>query len=315
MDELDRLLDGLSTYQDVVVAGETVRRGVRDCSSRWQAIEPHLPKSGVLLDVGANFAWFCLKWCAGGDDRLAVAVEADLRSAAVARHMLASHDHGRIALCTALANADAVRRWARAGQRFDAVFCLSVLHWVPDHREFLTELGAIADRIFVEQPNPQEAGAGVAAIRKSIGLVGPYLHGLFADRPVEHLATWAAHLTDEWPRELWMVGPRDDRQARPRTTIDVAAALDLDLAWPPRSWWLDRLPSSAATERTTAQLTPAGAVFAADANAVRPAASWRRAFAAVPQTGVTTFGRRVRRMVRALRRRCTPGTPTTAVRT
>lgn len=303
MDELDRLLDGLSTYQDVVVAGETVRRGARDCETRWNAITPHLPKSGVLLDVGANFAWFCLKWCETGDDRLAVAVEADLRSAAVARHVLASHDHRRIMLCTALANAEAVRRWARAGQRFDAVFCLSVLHWVPDHREFLADLGAIADRIFVEQPSPHETGAGVAAIRESIGAVGPYLCGLFGDRPVERLATWAAHRTDEWPRELWMVGSRTNAPSSRRPTIDVAAALDLDAAWPPQSWWLEQLTKSGESERTTARWTPAGVEFAPAANGGRSKAAWRRAFAAVPQSGVTTLARRLRRTLGALRRR------------
>src|SRR5439155_23978625 len=110
MSELDRLLDGLSTYQDVVVAGETVRPGVRACATRWQAIAPHLPPSGVLLDVGANFCWFCLKWCEEGSERLAVALEADYRSAAVARHVLASHRHEQIVLCTSRAEVEAVDR-------------------------------------------------------------------------------------------------------------------------------------------------------------------------------------------------------------
>ena len=60
-----------------------------------------------LLDVGANFAWFCLRWCSEQPDRTAVAWEADLRSAAVARLVLESN-------AAATANC---ARWRRRSRR------------------------------------------------------------------------------------------------------------------------------------------------------------------------------------------------------
>ncbi len=309
VDELDRLLRGISTYQDVVVAGKTERRGARDCEQRWQAIAPHLPERGVLLDVGANFTWFCLRWCQENADRLAVALEADYRSAAVARHVLASHDHDRIVLCTALANVEAVETLARAGQRFDAALCLSVLHWIPDHRRFLESLGRIVDRLFIEQPNPNEAGSGVTAIREAIGDIGPYLRELFADRPVEQVATWIAHRSAELPRELWMVGPPENSKPPAAPSVAVGAVVQLDAAWPPQSWWktqLSRIVDDGSFELklTSAGLTTSRASgLSPSAQTARSKAEWLSTIARLPENRVSTLRRRLRRAADALRRR------------
>jgi hypothetical protein len=306
MEELDRLLLGLSVYQDVVVAGQTVRRGVRDCEGRWAAIASYLPAAGVLLDVGANFAWFSRRWCSEGPERLAVAMEADLRSAAVARYSLASCDERRVALCTALADAAAVRRFAEARQRFDAALCLSVLHWIPDHREFLTALGAITDRIFVEQPDPREAGSGVTAIREAIGEIGPYLRSLFSDRPVERIATWMAHRSDELPRELWLIGPRALRNVVAETpTVDAGVLLELDVAWPPRSWWQSELRRVAASPTDGVAMTPSGLQLS-EAKKPRREVDWSRLAAGVPEEDVATWQRRMRRAWRAVAKRLRP---------
>ena len=309
MPDLDRLLRGLSVYQDVVLDGATVRRGVRDCESRWQAIRPHLPASGTLLDIGANFGWFCLRWCAEGENRVAAAVEADLRSAAVQRFALSTHAHRRIALVTAKAGVATVDRFAAAGQRFDAVLCLSVLHWIPDHRPMLATLGRIADRIFVEHCDPREAGAGVETIRRDIGEIGPYLAGLFPEHRVERLARWTAHRSDELPRELWLVARRDaasnaaSSAGAPTTAVparaaglDADALLDLEVAWPPRSWWLERLKKLGDGPSGTMRFTPQG--LAPAANETRRVAHTRRVRAArrIPEANASLPRRRWRRL-------------------
>lgn len=304
MEELDRLLRGLQTYQDLVVGGVVVRRGVRNCEERWSAIAPHLPSAGVLLDVGANFCWFAQRWCREGPERLAVALEADLRSAAVARYSLAADGGRGTALCTALAGAQAMARFARAGQRFDAALCLSVLHWIPDHREFLRELGAIADRIFIEQPDPREVGAGREEVRRAIGPIGPYLKALFPERPVERLATWTAHRDADLPRELWLVGPQNGANPSPPTVqVDVAALVDLDVAWPPRSWWQQEFAALGKVGDRRLLFTPDGLTLDAGPATASRAGDWPRRLARLPETGVTTVRRRVRRAAAAVTRR------------
>lgn len=308
MEDLDRLLRGLSIYQDVVLDGVTVRRGVRDCETRWRAIAPHLPESGTLLDVGANFGWFCLRWCAEGENRVAAALEADLRSAAVQRYALASHAHRRIALLTAKACTSTIERFAAAEQRFDAVLCLSVLHWIPDHRSMLAALGRIADRIFVEHCDPREAGAGVASIRRAIGDIGPYLTALFPERRVERLAQWTAHRSDEFPRELWLVSrpqsPPAVASSRP-AGLDADALLDLEVAWPPRSWWLRECEKAVTPESFRATFQPNGLLFQ-PSSAHKPSISHRRRISRarkVPERAAFAHWLRFRRAVKAALRR------------
>ena len=81
-----KLFDGLSVYQDVVLAGRTVRQGARDCHERWRVIEPHLPAGGAFLDIGSNFGWFGLKICESRPSAVVASVEADPRSALIRQH-------------------------------------------------------------------------------------------------------------------------------------------------------------------------------------------------------------------------------------
>ncbi|HEX4149553.1 MAG TPA: class I SAM-dependent methyltransferase, partial [Pirellulales bacterium] len=148
-----RLLRRVSVYQDVRWAGQTIVRGRRDCNQRWRLIQPLLPARGAMLDVGSNFGWFSLAACEAFADYVVASVEADEHSAGVQRQVLESHRHERIALLTQPADARLVEAFARSGQRFDAVLCLSVLHWMHDHREFLERLGAISGRMFIEHPD------------------------------------------------------------------------------------------------------------------------------------------------------------------
>jgi SAM-dependent methyltransferase len=236
-----RLLNGLSVYQDIVWSGETIRSGTRDCVARWQAMEAHLPATGTVLDVGSNFGWFGLQVCRERPDCVVASVEADPRSAAVQREVLQSNACPRICLLTAKAGNRMARRFAAAGQTFDAVFCLSVLHWIADHRQFLATLGAIAGRVFVEQPSPAEDGAGVERIRREIGPIGPYLGSVFPDRSVICLAQWPSHRDPRHTRELWLVHEPPDWPTAGSPGLDVAGLLSNRLSWPPRSWWTDQM--------------------------------------------------------------------------
>ncbi len=239
-----RWFRGLSVYQDVVLDGQKVLSGARDCPQRWEAMEPHLPAAGSILDVGSNFGWFGLKICQSRPESMVASVEADPRSAWVQRRVLQSHRAERICLLTDRAGARLAERFCRAGQRFDAVLCLSVLHWMADHRQFLSRLAPIAGRFVIEQPDPREEGAGVERIRGEIGAAGDYLSSLFADRTVTRVARWPSHRDPRYTRDLWLVGEPPGWPAAASPGLDVAAMLDLGLSWPPRSWWLGRLPQA-----------------------------------------------------------------------
>ncbi len=237
-----RLLEGVCIYQDLVVGGKVAVRGRRDCGERWELMAPHLPACGAVLDVGSNLGWFGLRLCEAFPRVVVASVEADRRSAALQRAVLAAADHRRIALLTSRAGVRLARVFARRGQRFAAVLCLSVLHWLPHHREFLTILGSMSDRLLIEHPDPREPGAGHEHLRREIGEIGSYLQSLFAGRPVTCLGATVGYRSPSHPRSLWLVGPPQLAGIQGSADaydggLDVRSLLACGLSWPPRSWW------------------------------------------------------------------------------
>ena len=303
--DLDELLRGLSVYQDIVLAGQTERRGERDCEERWNAMAPHLPESGSLLDIGANFAWFCLRWCLEGPDRTAVAWEADLRSAAVARYVLASNAAGRICLLTARADTENLQTFAQTGQRFSVALCLSVLHWLRDHRTFLRALGTVAPRILIEHCDPREEGAGIEHVRREIGPIGDYLRQMFPERTVRRLAVWKSHLTDEFPRELWMIDEPDAEPPLipPTSAVSARPLLKLDAVWPPASWWREQLERPELATASNVAFAPQGLTTIPSTQPGDTRAELLGLISQMPAAGMTTWRRRLRRYWRAGLRR------------
>ena len=324
----ERLFRKLSVYQDVVVAGQTVRSGYRDCTGRREILDPHLPPGGIFLDVGSNFGWFGLQLTHSRPGSVVASVEADERSAAVQRFVLESNAALRIALLTHRAGTAMARRFQTAGQRFNAVLWLSVLHWMADHREFLRTLGSIADRIFLEQPDPREAGAGVESIRREIGDIGSYLANLFPGRPSTCLARLPSHRDEQYLREIWLVAEPAGCTVQASPGLDAAALLDLAPGWPPRSWWLRELETVAQSGTTVSGIessgglrprlagenllfSPAGLRLSGAAVLPETLAALRRAAGRIPENRAMSLGqscyRRWRRLagnaVRRLRNR------------
>jgi hypothetical protein len=251
----------MSVYQDVRWAGQTVVRGRRDCNQRWRLIQPLLPPRGAMLDIGSNFGWFGLAACDEFPDYVVASVEADEQSAGVQRRVLQSHAQHRMALLTHRAGTRLADVFARSGQRFDAVLCLSVLHWMRDHREFLLRLGAISGRMFIEHPDPREQGAGIDSIRQQIGPIGRYLRELFPGRHAILLGRVPSDRQPGLARELWMIEAAADFRPSPAPALDVQAIHQLVPSWPPRSWWRREAlacQSSGRPAKARFQFTPQG---------------------------------------------------------
>ncbi len=236
----DRLLSGISVYQDVVIAGRVVRRGRRSCQERWQHILPVLPQSGAVFDVGSNFGWFPLACAAARPSLVVASVEADLRSAAVQRAVLESHQADRIALVTRRASPVLMRRWDGQGQRFALSLVLSVLHWMEDHEPFLRALGQISDSLVIEFPSANEPPAGHPGPRQAMADPGDYLARVLPGRSARCLGRVRSHLEQVCLRPLWWVGPSNEPKPwapDSATGLSVEALLEADLSWPPRHWW------------------------------------------------------------------------------
>lgn len=261
----DRLLDSLSIYQDIVVNGVVVRKGRRACLDRWKLIEPWLPRQGVLLDVGSNFGWFCVTACRERPSIVAASIEADQRSAAVQREVLAENNAHRVCLLTQRAGPKMAQVFANTQQRFAAMFCLSVLHWIPSHREFLRRMDSLVGRFFIEQPDPRESGAGDAALRREIGELESYLSTTFPDRKITKLGETISHRDEKLPRPLWLVHERTGESAD-EAGLSLAAICKLAPIWPTRSWWMAQLSSTPWNGNKRGSLTPEGLSWSDDPN-------------------------------------------------
>lgn len=301
-----RLLEGLSVYQDVVLAGQIVHHGQRDCAARWDLLAPWIGQPGTILDVGSNFGWFALRCCAEFPQCVVASCEADARSAAVQWHVLASHNERRVCLLTQRMTARLVRRMAAAGQQFDTALCLAVLHWMRDHREFLGELGAISGRIVLEFPHPAEQGAGCPRVQSEIGEPGEYLRSVFPHRAVHCLGEVANHRQAELPRQLWLVEPPAGWVCR-APGLHCEALWPAAPAWPRRSWWEAQLAQplreSPAEHAAALAFTGAGLQGGGAAEHPRAERRVRRLAEDGPFTPRQRFRRRARRWGGALLRR------------
>ena len=269
----------------MVLAGQTVATGARDCQSRWEILSPWIPQRGVVLDIGSNLGWFGLKICETFPECVVASLEPDERSAPWQRQVLASHHSDRICLLTQRANARLAARFARAGQRFDAVLCLSVLHWLPEHRRLLQTLGSITRRLLVEHPDPRESGAGFERVRQEIGPIGPYLKSLFPERPVTCLAQLPSHRACEFPREIWLVDEPPGVPPVAAPGLQVSALLKLSPAWPPRSWWQAQYAKLRSGERRPVDLlfSHQGLRVSTETAGKASALAWRFRFALLPE--------------------------------
>lgn len=239
---------GLSVYQDVLAAGQVVRRGARDAAPRWRLIEPHLPQAGVIVDVGSNFGWFAVQIAAARPNCLVLSGEADERSARVQRRVFETYTEAgdpaaeRVVLLTRRLVPRLIGPLVGQGPPLAAALCLSVLHWIPEHRQFVCALGQTCRRLFIEQPHPDERGAGDPKICSEMQPLPEYLHRLLPDHRVTLLGHTPCHRQPELTRPLWMV----EHAGEPAgvapavgapAVVPAMAVARCEPSWPPRSVW------------------------------------------------------------------------------
>lgn len=239
---------GLSVYQDVLAAGQVVRRGARDAALRWRLIEPHLPQTGVIVDVGSNFGWFAVQIARARPNCLVLSGEADERSARVQRRVLETYASAgdptaeRVVLLTRRLVPRLIGSLVGQGPPLAAALCLSVLHWMPEHRQFVRTLGQSCRRLFIEQPHPDERGAGDPSICAEMHPLPEYLRRVLPEHKLTLLGHTPCHRQPELTRPLWMVERTGAQVAAASVVgapefIPAAAAARCEPCWPPRSMW------------------------------------------------------------------------------
>jgi SAM-dependent methyltransferase len=123
---LFRLVKSGGTYQPVVLNGRVLRNGDRSCAARWSIIEKVITetRSRSVLDLGCAEGYFVRHAVRSG--RVALGVDGDLRSIAIAQSLNLLDKISGAAFMHALITPEFVERLPR----FDVVIFLSVLHHI-----------------------------------------------------------------------------------------------------------------------------------------------------------------------------------------
>ena len=170
----------------------------RDNVGRWRAIEPHLPREGVLVDLGSAQGYFALKAAASWPDLHVVSIEDDV--AAAARQILAG-DLAELQNLRVVRERFDGRNLHAWGIGVDCTLLLSVLHWMANPGDVLRNIAGLSDRIIIEHPDAGDAGACGAEVRAEIGQIEDFVRGLELGQ-VEVIGRARRHTS---PIDSWIV--------------------------------------------------------------------------------------------------------------
>ena len=145
-------------YQEAYLP-DRIEPGERDCAERWELIAPHVPDSGILVDIGSNLGYYGLRAIATKPDLAVVSIESDAAIAERQREIAASHDTERLCLVRGSVDARMTGAWVRTCDWLDLTLLLAVLHWVDDPAAVLRDLSRMSGRIIAEVPDAADVGA------------------------------------------------------------------------------------------------------------------------------------------------------------
>lgn len=155
--EPEFLKDGPEVYQDVLVNGEVVCSGVRECSSRYSALKSIInfnSKPFTVLDVGANLGYFGLSILRDYPEAVVVMIDSDARL----RKVVELNHANRAVVLERRFSVEDFREVSEC-EHFDVVLLMNVLHHVtegPEIFEYCRRMGSV---LVVETPDPRDTGA------------------------------------------------------------------------------------------------------------------------------------------------------------
>ena len=158
MEELLKLAQEDGRYQDIIVGGERVVEGWRDCTDRWEIISPYIKPNEVIMDIGSHFGYFVARIAEIFPSSLVWSIEAGERRARVQQLMLEANGYKNVVLSRHAIDLNDFVALARSCVHVDTIMCLSTIHYFPQEqiRQILWLMGQIAQNVIIEFPSPEE---------------------------------------------------------------------------------------------------------------------------------------------------------------
>lgn len=148
----------MAQYQDAFYAG-SVAAGVRECARRWEFLEPYVPPSGMVLDIGSNLGYFGIRTALRSEHVAVVSIEANQANAEEQARIVRSHGMTRICVINSAFNSRVSGEWTKLCDWFDLTLLLSIIHWFDDPAGVVRDLSKMSARMIIEVPDSEDRGA------------------------------------------------------------------------------------------------------------------------------------------------------------
>jgi SAM-dependent methyltransferase len=148
----------MEQYQDIWIKGN-INKGIRECSSRYEAIKPYLEKFKrpfTVLDIGANLGYFSFRIASDFPNSTCVMIENDYGK--VLTELAELNDLKNVIVLNTTVNVNILERLADT-EHFDVVLALNVIHHIGRVDDSISAIERIGETIIVETPSPDDSGS------------------------------------------------------------------------------------------------------------------------------------------------------------
>jgi 2-polyprenyl-3-methyl-5-hydroxy-6-metoxy-1,4-benzoquinol methylase len=150
----------MAQYQDIILPNGIVKKGQRDCESRWEVIKKELRKRYdrpiSVLDIGANFGYFSFRIQEEFPGSVVTLVES--KHAKKLIELCEKTNANNTIVLDTLISSEELKQLASC-EHFDVVLGLNVIHHIGDVKISFSAIENMADTIIIETPNPNDEGA------------------------------------------------------------------------------------------------------------------------------------------------------------
>ena len=194
-------------YQDIVLNGELLRDGQRQCQERLDMILDVLPENATVLDVGSYSGYFCTELAMRRPDVLAVGIESYGPRIELAARICEAQGLRNCIMLNSSLDLKVLRMLWNSCEMFDYTFLLSVLHHIPknDVVEFLELLRCTSFNFIIELASSGETEACGNNSRELISNPDVFLPIHFSDCKIDKVGEVDSHTMENMKRPVYHI--------------------------------------------------------------------------------------------------------------
>jgi hypothetical protein len=155
-------------YQPIIIKGETILPGWRECIDRWEIIKPFIKSQDVIMDLGSQLGYFGLKIEKEFPEALILSVEGNYGAAEIQKLVLEANESKNIYLINRILGLNDLLRISRTTEAINTILCLSMIYEFPKEQitNVLYLFSKIAPKLIIETCAPGEPYKGKEDIVK-----------------------------------------------------------------------------------------------------------------------------------------------------